>query len=279
MTYRYYLCVLAIFKNESHIMREWLQHYIAEGVDMFYLINNFSTDEYAGILQEFAHCVLLVDSVIPNEQLEDAQVMNYKSVLDNYITGQTEWLIIVDMDEFMYAKNGTISNELRKIHFMNDKVSCVSIGWKQYGSNGHISQPKSVVKNFISRIAGNVKTQIKNIFRPDTAVSVTQHSVELKPGYIQISMSGPFFIENSITMTEETAVSSLIQCNHYRLQSRDYWINTKMTRGDICTKNLEFYRTLEFFENFQSFPFIHDDALYQKHKKLYDNIDKAQSTT
>ena len=115
----------------------------------------------------------------------------------------------------------------------------------------------------------------KYIFRPDTAVSVTQHTVKLKPGYIQISMSGPFCIDNSITMTKETAVSSLIQCNHYRLQSRAYWINIKTTCGDICMKNLEFYRTLEFFKNFQSFPFIHDDALYQKHKTLYNNIDKA----
>ena len=33
-------CIVAIFKNESHILEEWIQHYIKEGVQHFYLINN-----------------------------------------------------------------------------------------------------------------------------------------------------------------------------------------------------------------------------------------------
>ena len=37
---KYYLSVGAMFKNESHILKEWLDHYLREGVDMFLLINN-----------------------------------------------------------------------------------------------------------------------------------------------------------------------------------------------------------------------------------------------
>ena len=35
----HYLSVLAIFKNEGHIINEWLNHYLLEGVDHFYLID------------------------------------------------------------------------------------------------------------------------------------------------------------------------------------------------------------------------------------------------
>ena len=34
---KYFLSVLSVFKNESHILEEWLNHYINEGVEHFYL--------------------------------------------------------------------------------------------------------------------------------------------------------------------------------------------------------------------------------------------------
>ena len=43
---KYNLSLIAIFKNESHILKEWIEHYINEGVDKFYLIDNGSTDNY-----------------------------------------------------------------------------------------------------------------------------------------------------------------------------------------------------------------------------------------
>ena len=42
----YTLSVLAMFKNESMIIQEWINHYIEEGVEHFYLIDNGSTDNY-----------------------------------------------------------------------------------------------------------------------------------------------------------------------------------------------------------------------------------------
>ena len=33
----YSISVLAMFKNESIIIKEWLEHYLAEGVQHFYL--------------------------------------------------------------------------------------------------------------------------------------------------------------------------------------------------------------------------------------------------
>ena len=49
----YYLSVGAMFKNESHSMKEWLEHYILHGVDHFYLIDDGSTDSYMDILKEY----------------------------------------------------------------------------------------------------------------------------------------------------------------------------------------------------------------------------------
>ncbi|MDP3263495.1 MAG: glycosyltransferase family 2 protein [Tabrizicola sp.] len=39
------LGVLAIMKNEAHLIEEWLQHYLSFGADRIYLIDNGSTDD------------------------------------------------------------------------------------------------------------------------------------------------------------------------------------------------------------------------------------------
>ena len=40
------LCIVAIFKNEGHALHEWIEHYLKEGVDKFFLVDNDSNDGY-----------------------------------------------------------------------------------------------------------------------------------------------------------------------------------------------------------------------------------------
>ena len=149
MSKKHYLSILAIFNNESHIMREWIQHYIAEGVDFFYLINNFSTDTdlFSPILHEYYSYLQLTETCIPNEQCVFAQLDNYNYVINHHIKGNTEWLLMIDFDEFMYASapNSTLKQELQSL---DKNVACVRVPWKLFGSNEFISQPKSIVKHF-----------------------------------------------------------------------------------------------------------------------------------
>ena len=49
----YYFSIGAIFKNESHILKEWLDHYFFHGVDHIYLINDNSTDKFLEILKPY----------------------------------------------------------------------------------------------------------------------------------------------------------------------------------------------------------------------------------
>ena len=49
----YYFTIGAIFKNESHILKEWIDHYFFHGVDHIYLINDNSNDNYLTILEQY----------------------------------------------------------------------------------------------------------------------------------------------------------------------------------------------------------------------------------
>lgn len=48
----YNLSICAIFKNESHILDEWIQHYLKRNINHFYLINYNSTDDYIPIINK-----------------------------------------------------------------------------------------------------------------------------------------------------------------------------------------------------------------------------------
>ena len=267
---KHYLSVLAIFKNESHIMKEWIEHYIAEGVDHFYLINNFSTDDFMSILQDYRYCITCMHSNIPNIDLKDPQGVNYNAAFENHI--DTEWLIVVDLDEFMYSKKHTLRNDIQAIHHSKPEIACLRIGWKIYGSNGLLQQPKSVVKNFTKRCT-NTQGLVKNIFKTDAILSFDLHKVELKEGFVALNI--PFIQDTnfSLFMLEETVINAPIQLNHYRLQSKEYW-NKKINRGDLDSKNQEVYLNVDFFQAFDEISnIIEDTELYQKQKTLYDLID------
>jgi hypothetical protein len=40
------IVVVTMFKNESHVLKEWIEHYLREGVDTFLLTDNDSSDNY-----------------------------------------------------------------------------------------------------------------------------------------------------------------------------------------------------------------------------------------
>jgi hypothetical protein len=55
----YNLILCAVFKNESHILSEWIQHYLCRGVEHIYLINDYSTDNFLPIINKYSSKVTL----------------------------------------------------------------------------------------------------------------------------------------------------------------------------------------------------------------------------
>ena len=58
-------CIVAIFKNESEILDEWITHYLREGCSKFFLIDNGSSDNY---IEKIAKYKDIVETVIDDEK-------------------------------------------------------------------------------------------------------------------------------------------------------------------------------------------------------------------
>ena len=151
---KHFLSILAIFRNEEHVLDEFIQHHIKQGVDHFYLIDNDSDDSSREILKKYDSIVTIRDEKIfgnrdPDEEVKviRAQYRGYNKFIPHI---NTKWLLPIDLDEFMYARNGysTIKEYLKK----NGKsVDQILVRPKQFTSGGLIKQPKSVIDGFTKR--------------------------------------------------------------------------------------------------------------------------------
>ena len=254
------LCLLVIFKNESHIMKEFITHYLNQGVDHFIMIDNGSNDNYMEHLLPY-NCI---DVVIDPEKY--AQVKSYNKCKEK--CKQYDWVIVCDMDEFIYARKGykTIKDYLHSLH---DSISQVLIPWKIFGSNGYNtmdqSQPSSVVKTFTKRmnydkqdnfqgviIQNNNKYDlVKSIVKTKELIKFDMHSHITNKIMISADNNSDFIINNQFSKIDETILEcSYLHLNHYVIQSFEWFMRIKTTRGDADNIINDHVRDETYFHNF-----------------------------
>ena len=247
---KYTLVVVAIFKNESISIREWLQHYIRQGVEHFYMIDNGSTDNWHYEIKGFPV------TVFSNEE-KHKQIEHYNNYFLETVKVSSEWVMVVDLDEFVYGrKNNTITSVLSNY---DDNVGDVRIRWKMFGSNGHIKQPESIIDGFTKRkpIEPSDKDgsfdYIKSIIRTSCLLKFEIHNH--KTTDCKIIFEPP-------EMTENSLANSLIHLNHYAIQSKDFFFNVKMTRGDVASSAHENFRNVDYFKKYDNNLIIDDELSY-----------------
>ena len=218
----YFFSIGAIFKNESHILKEWIDHYFFHGIDHIYLINDKSTDNYLEILEPYIKHKKITLYHTSNE----FSGLNRQSEYYNHFFKQhfkdTEWLGIFDLDEFLYSPHDVnIKNIIKKY----ETYGQLEINWVHFGSSGFENQPDKVVQNFIHRGEYNsIKNGPGGRYNSFKAIvkTLTCNSLALHRHHSNETLKNISF--------EETDTPLLI--NHYAIQSKEYWKNVKMTRGD-----------------------------------------------
>jgi hypothetical protein len=268
------LGVGAIFKNESHIIEEWIRHYLREGVDKFFLIDNGSSQEFDStkILQKYKDiCVVYQD---PQQY---RQTQHYNKYIMKHIN-EVDWMIIVDLDEFMYARGyDTIKDYLITIP---KEISQIKTIWKIFSSNNFIFQPPLVVPYFVS--IGRYDRQTKSVFRTSDIQYIDLHASIMKRGYnaYPIKIHKPECIEKTLLCdcpnyckegdpelykNFNKINNHLLHLNHYQIQSWEFFRNVKVTRGDCYHKSLESFKNEKHYFNSADKNIMTDEELKIKH--------------
>jgi len=255
-----FLCLVSVFKNESHILEEWIQHYIKQGVEHFFLTDNGSTDDYMPILDKYISRGMVSLNI-------DATKYSQENNMNFFINENKKykWIVQCDLDEFIYARNGfkSIKNYLETL---GDNINVIYLSWKMFGSSGHIKQPASVVDNFLMRGIGNEghKTLGKYIVRSSVINRLYHHFCTLTDNSgIIITSDGSTELDKNISFvsaSEEKLSKYNLHLNHYAIQSWEWFQSVKMSRGDAHHHSNDNVRDETYFKGYD-FNHILDDEL------------------
>jgi hypothetical protein len=250
------VCLVAIFKNESSIMKEWIDHYIKEGVDHFFLIDNGSDDDYMKIMKDYIDNNIVTLVIDPTKHMQ-MQLYN-KHFLEK--SRAYEWAIVCDLDEFIYSRKqfNTIKDYLNSL---DKSISQVKVQWKIFGSNGIIEQPKSVIKSFTKRanydtgrtqgvkhIDGLKYSLCKSIIRTIYLTKFNIHIHNSSYNNIILSSNSSSEMDEFGLISENELNISYLHLNHYVNQSFSWFMKVKATRGSASTKKNENIRTETYFK-------------------------------
>lgn len=218
----HYLSVAAVFKNESHILYEWIEHYLHHGVEHIYLINDFSTDKYKEILDPYIEkgVLTLYENDIVTKEV-GRQTLIYEKYL-RPILKDTCWLVMVDLDEFLYSP---MSIDLKPLLKQLEGYSQLLVDWVHFGSNGYINQPPSVVESFTMRAKLGPYPHLcgpKAILKASTITKfgIHEHTVDGQTIPVSWRWAG------------QNKKDPIFLINHYILQSWNFYSTVKTTRGD-----------------------------------------------
>ncbi len=252
------LCLVAIFKNESHIIKEWIEHYIKEGVEKFFLIDNGSNDNYRPIISKYL-ARRIIDLV--RDETKYAQNDLYNKYFLTKCKEYT-WVLVCDLDEFVYARKefNTLNEYLTSL---NDETDQILIPWKMFGSSGYNTlqhkQPEKVIPNFLYRTKTFNRIEFKSITRTNKIFKLFAHRSHLLNE--ENFMKNYFFIE----INEEILNNMPLHLNHYVVQSLEWFSRVKATRGDVFSS--KYVCDINYFYKYD----INELMDLELHSKQYKN--------
>jgi hypothetical protein len=208
----YKVSVIGIFKNETMNLKLWLDHYLWQGVEHFYLIDNGSDDNPDKILEPY-----ILQGIVSLYKFPEKykQVEHYKTVWNKEnIPSKTKWLIMADLDEFWYAPNSKLSIIIDDY----EEYDIIYSNWYMFGSDGWNEHPKDIRKDIIYR---------KHDFPNETKWICKTNNVDVSNLWIHSFRND----DNLKKITE----NEKIHLNHYPIQSKEFFEKVKMTRGDVGT--------------------------------------------
>jgi hypothetical protein len=243
------LAVCSMVRNESNGIEEWIRHYLVRGVSHFFVIDDNSDDGCYEILKKHESLGYLTVLRPEMPKIPNRQNAAYNEFIKPLI-GDFDWVAILDADEFLWDSEGFSLPD----YFSNVpiEISMVNVPMRDFGDNGFIDQPESIVNSFTKRaedIQNPSKNHLKSICRVSSLSSIDFHVP---------NVSGDSIID-----------SDRLKLNHYKLQSLNRWDNLVIPRGSAnCTIPGERRHSERFFRaNRERMNAVEDFGLINQNKQ------------
>lgn len=221
--------LVAIAKNEGPYLIEWIAYHKVVGFDRIVIYDNESDDDSPDMLQALASAgeVDYVPWPWSDAYQTGPQIPAYRDSLRR-LSGTTEWLCVLDCDEFLTLKKHRSVQDLIESYPL---VDAIAIHWRLFGSSGHQAKTPGLVMERFTRAAakGNPSERhIKSMAKLDLIADVpSPHVFRMKDGsrYVTEDMK-----EAKFSSLQDNPTHNVVQVNHYYTKSREEW-SLKRARG------------------------------------------------
>lgn len=223
--FKYNLSLCMCVKDEAKYIQEWLEYYLIQGVDHFYIYNNNGTDNTPEIIQKYIDSGIVSWITYPGR---DKQIEIYNHAVQNF-KWDTRWLGFVDIDEFIVPlKHSTLKEAMRDY----ENYSQLRIHWILYGSSGHKEETKGLVIERFTQHQEGVNSFTKSILNPRACLCANIHA-GLVLGQSVDEYKRPY-VEDKTPVTAD-----ILQVNHYVIKSLEEYMRKKNRgRADLTCKTL-----------------------------------------
>ena len=238
----YDLAVAAIFKDEGHYLKEWLDYHLLAGVEHFYLYNNDSSDDFTEVLAPYVEENLVTLTDWSGKLM---QYPAYNDALEKF-RFECRYMMFIDIDEFIFPKSTrSITEVVDEILLRDPNAAGLSMHWQVFGSNGleKADYSRGVLERFTRRAPrdwiidlpdhkGN--RSVKSIVNPRRADYLwNPHFAIYFPPFHAVNENGAMvkeFLNDPVTVDK-------IAVNHYFTKSfEEYLAKIKRGRSDIIAK-------------------------------------------
>ncbi len=139
---RHGIALVAIVKDEARYIGEWIAFHTNLGVRSIYIYDNGSTDETVALAQgrKFLADVRVIPWMNFGRHIR-IQTAAYNHAVANF-GRRYRWMMFLDIDEFVFPKQGRDLNETMAAF---DGVPAVSFPWQMFGPSGHKRRPDTLV--------------------------------------------------------------------------------------------------------------------------------------
>lgn len=230
--FKYNLSLAMCVKDEAKYIQEWIEYYLIQGVDHFYIYNNNGTDNTQEVIQKYIDKGLVSWITYPGR---DKQIEIYNHAVNSF-KWETRWLGFVDIDEFIVPLKHTSLKEAMKDY---EAFNQLRIHWILYGSSGHKEETRGLVIERFTQHQEGVDEFTKSILNPRACLYANVHA-------------GLVFgksVDEQKRIYEEgktPASADILRVNHYVIKSwEEYSRKKNRGRADLTCGAL----SDEFFTN------------------------------
>ena len=201
-----FISLVCIIKNEDYLEEFILYHYLI-GVQHFYIYDNESTIPIFKRLNHYLYHQICTVIPFPGKV---KQLDAYNHCINNF-KNKTEWLVIIDGDEYILPK---IHENLTDFLKSYNQYRAIGVNWINFGSNHHQKKQDGILMKNYTLCEAVQNKHIKTICKPEHVLKI------VNPHYVVLHGGTNGYVDSkkrelTTKFFNEKYTIDIIQINHY----------------------------------------------------------------